>query len=118
MPGRFELGVARRNGTLGDVLEKITAAAQETKRREQKSIVQLAMEAACTDRMEDRKTFSSVMLRKDPDDCREVIYRFGSERRAARISRRKSRRRSASSRTETRIVAVFRTVFSIYGAKV
>ena len=35
MPGRFELGVARRNGTLGDVLEKITAAAQETKRCEQ-----------------------------------------------------------------------------------
>ena len=26
MPGRFELGVARRNGTLGDVLEKITAS--------------------------------------------------------------------------------------------
>ena len=44
MPGRFELGVARRNGTLGDVLEKITAAAQETKRCEQKSIVQLAMD--------------------------------------------------------------------------
>ena len=32
MPGRFELGVARRNGTIEDVLEKITAAAQETKR--------------------------------------------------------------------------------------
>ena len=32
MPGRFELGVARRNGMIEDVLEKITAAAQETKR--------------------------------------------------------------------------------------
>ena len=44
MPGRFELGVARRNGTIEDVLEKTTAAAQETKRCEQKSIVQLAMD--------------------------------------------------------------------------
>ena len=44
MPGRFELGVARRNGTIEDVLENITAAAQETKRCEQKSIVQLAMD--------------------------------------------------------------------------
>ena len=82
MPGRFELGVARRNGTLGDVLEKITAAAQETKRREQKSIVQLAMEAACTDKLDDRKIFSTTMLSRDPDACREVIYQFDSERRA------------------------------------
>ena len=82
MPGRFELGVARRNGTLGDVLEKITTAAQETKRREQKSIVQLAMEAACTDKLDDRKIFSTTMLSRNPDACREVIYQFDSERRA------------------------------------
>ena len=82
MPGRFELGVARRNGTLGDVLEKISAAAQETKRCEQKSIVQLAMEAACTDKFDDRKIFSTTMLTRNPDDCREVIYQFDSERRA------------------------------------
>lgn len=80
MPGRFELGVARRNGTLGGVLEKITAAAQETKRCEQKSIVQLAMEAACTDKADDKKTFSSIMLSRNFDDCREVIYQFKSER--------------------------------------
>ena len=87
MPGSFELGVARREGTLGKILQEVTAAVQETKRSEKVSIVALAMEAACTDRMEDRKTFSSVMLRKDPDDCREVIYRFGSERRAGEMSK-------------------------------
>ena len=32
MPGRFELGVAWRNGMIEDVLEKITAAALLTKR--------------------------------------------------------------------------------------
>ena len=82
MPGRFELGVARRDGTLGDVLQKIEDAAQETKRSEQKSIVQLAMEAACTSDIENRKTFSRIMLYRNPDICREVIYRFDSERRA------------------------------------
>lgn len=87
MPGRFELGVARREGTLGKILQEVTAAVQETKRSEKVSIVALAMEAACTDRMEDRRTFSSVMLTKDPDACREVIYRFGSERRAGEMSK-------------------------------
>ena len=82
MPGSFELGVARRDGTLGDVLQKIAGAAQETKRCEQKSIVQLAMDATGTSNVDDRKTFSMVMLRRSPDDCREVIYRFDSERRA------------------------------------
>ena len=32
MPGRFELGVARRDGTLDDVLRKIDIAALQTKR--------------------------------------------------------------------------------------
>ena len=82
IPGRFELGVARRDGTLGEVLQKIEDAAQETKRSEQKSIVALAMEAACTENVEDRKTFSRIMLYRNPDICREVIYRFDSERRA------------------------------------
>ena len=74
MPGRFELGVARRNGTLGDVLEKITAAAQETKRCEQKSVVQMAMDAACTEKLDDRKIFSTTMLTRNPDDCRELLW--------------------------------------------
>ena len=82
IPGRFELGVARRDGTLGEVLQKIEDAAQETKRSEQKSIVALAMEAACTENSDDRKTFSRIMLYRNPDICREVIYRFDSERRA------------------------------------
>ena len=82
IPGRFELGVARRDGTLGEVLQKIEEAAQETKRSEQKSIVALAMEAACSENCDDRKTFSRIMLYRNPDICREVIYRFDSERRA------------------------------------
>ena len=86
MPGSFELGVARRDGTLGEVLEKIAAAAQTTKRREQMSIVQLAMEAACTNKLDDRKTFATTMLTRDPDICREVIYRFDSERRAGELA--------------------------------
>ena len=86
MPGRFELGVARRDGTLGDVLQKIDAAAQETKRCEQKSIVQLAMDAACTSDIENRKTFSSILLYRHPDICREVIYQFDSERRAGEFA--------------------------------
>ena len=90
MPGSFELGVARRDGTIGDVLQKVAAAAQETKRCEQKSIVQLAMDAAVTGKLDDRKTFSMVMLRRNPDDCREVIYRFDSERRAGEMSRIKN----------------------------
>ena len=86
MPGSFELGVARRDGTLGEVLEKIAAAAQTTKSREQTSIVQLAMEAACTNKLDDRKTFATTMLTRDPDICREVIYRFDSERRAGELA--------------------------------
>ena len=35
MPGRFDLGVARTDGTLDDVLRKIAAASHETKRREE-----------------------------------------------------------------------------------
>ena len=81
-PGRFELGVARRDGTLGEVLEKVAAAAQETKRCERKSIVQLAMEAACTSIEDDKKTFARTMIGMNPDDCREVIYQFDSERKA------------------------------------
>ena len=87
MPGRFELGVARRDGTLGDVLEKLASAALVTKSREQKPIAQLAMEAACTTNREDGKTFLMTILGKDPNICREVIYRFDSERRAGEFSK-------------------------------
>ena len=80
------LGVARRDGSLGEVLQRIDAAAQETKRSEQKSIVQLAMEAACTENFDDRKTFSSILVGRNSDDCREVIYRFDSERRAGEFA--------------------------------
>ncbi len=82
IPGRFELGVARRDGTLEESLKKIADAAQETKRCERKSLVQLAMEAACTDKSEDKRTFSQVMISKDYDNCNETIYQFDCERRA------------------------------------
>ena len=60
MPGSFELGVARREGTLGKILQEVTAAVQETKRSEKVSIVALAMEAACTDRTEAKLSSSSL----------------------------------------------------------
>jgi len=82
MPGRFDFGVARRDGTLDDVLRKIDAASQEMKRREERSLLQLAIDATGKDDMENRKTFAKVMMGKNADDCREEIYRFESERRA------------------------------------
>ena len=85
IPGRFELGVARRDGTLGDLLKKINAAAQETKCCEQMSIIQMAMDAACTNKFDDKKTFSKLMIHRNPDDCREEIYRFDSERKAGEL---------------------------------
>ena len=87
MPGRFDLGVARRNGTLDDVLRKIDAASQEMQRREEKSLLQLAIDATGKDDMENRKTFAKVMMGKNADDCREEIYRFASERRAGEFAK-------------------------------
>ena len=87
VPGRFELGVARRDGTFDQILKEVTASVQETKRTEKQSIVQLAMDAADTRDIEDRKTFSLIMLRKNPDVCREVIYQFESERRAGEMDK-------------------------------
>ena len=85
-PGRFDLGVARRNGTLNDVLEKVDAAAVFARRAEMVGPVQMAMDAAGTDKVDDRKTFSLVMIRKDTQDCIEEIYRFESERNAGEMS--------------------------------
>ena len=90
VPGRFELGVARRDGTLDQILQEVTASVQTTKRTESQSIVQMAMNAAETHDIEDRKTFSHVMLRKNPDDCREAIYQFESERRAGEMDKIRS----------------------------
>ena len=90
MPGRFDLGVARRDGTLGDVLKKLDSVAQEMKRREEKSLVQCAVEATDKGDVDNRKTFAKVMLDKNPDDCREEIYRFASERRAGEFSKIKN----------------------------
>ena len=81
-PGRFDLGVARRNGTLGDVLKAVDAAGREMRRAERRSVVDFAMEASCTKEFDDRKAFASVMFRKSQDDCRELVFQFDSERRA------------------------------------
>ena len=83
MPGRFDFGVARRNGTLGDVLKRVGDAKTEMQRTEiEKGPVALALEAVDRlDSKEDAKSFSIAMLRKNGDDCREVIYEFASQRR-------------------------------------
>jgi len=86
-PGRFDFGVARRDGTLDDVFRKIDAASQEMKRREEKSLLQLAIDATGKDDIENRKTFAKVMMGKNADDCREEIYRFASERRAGEFAK-------------------------------
>ena len=85
-PGRFDLGLVRRNGTLNGVLEKVDAAAVFARRAEMVGPVQMAMDAAGTDKVDDRKTFSLVMIRKDTQDCIEEIYRFESERNAGEMS--------------------------------
>jgi len=82
MPGRFDLGVARRNGTLEDVLTKIGDAKQEIRRAEKLGPVRYAMEASCTTDVEDQKTLARAMFSKSIDDCYEEICRFDSERRA------------------------------------
>lgn len=85
-PGRFELGVARRNGTLDDVLEKMDAAARFSRRIKEEGPVKMAMEAAETNKVEDRKTFSLVMITKSPQDCVDEICRFESEKRQGEMS--------------------------------
>ena len=87
LPGRFDFGVARRNGTLDDVLKRVGDANKEMRRAEEMSLIQFAMEAAETQEFEDRKTFAIVTLRKDADDCREEIYRFASEKRAGEFKK-------------------------------
>ena len=87
MPGRFDLGVARRDGTLDDVLRKVDAASQETKRREKMTLLQLAVRATGREDVENRKTFVKVMMNKSAEDCREEIYRFESERMAGEFGK-------------------------------
>ena len=87
MPGRFEFGVARRDGTLNDVLERVDDAKVEIKRAEvQDGPLQLALKAVGRENsIEDKKAFSNVMLTKNYNDLLEEIYRFDSERRAGEM---------------------------------
>ena len=52
------------------------------KRAERQSVVDFAMEASGTTAVDDKRVFSSVMLKKRQDDCRELIFQFDAERRA------------------------------------
>ena len=89
-PGRFELGVARREGTIDDVLSKMASAELCTKRSEQIGVVDMAMEATSTDKPEDKRTYSLVILRKNPADCIEAIHQFVSERAAGEMKKIKN----------------------------
>jgi hypothetical protein len=88
MPGRFDFGVARREGKLGDVLKRVDDAKSEMRRTEiAEGPLVLALKAV--DRlgsMEDAKTLTGAMLRKGYSDCMEAIYRFDSERRAGEMA--------------------------------
>ena len=62
------------------VVDKSGKESEELKKRENLSLVDEAMKACGVSDMENKRTFSSLMLRKDPDDCYEVITAFASER--------------------------------------
>ena len=68
-------------------MKKIDAAYQETKRREEMTLLQLAVHASGKDDVENRKTFVKVMMNKNAEDCREEIYRFESERMAGEFGK-------------------------------
>ena len=54
------------------------------------SVVDLAMKAVGSASVEDKRTFSQIMLWRDADACREVIYQFASERKANEFSKVKN----------------------------
>ena len=62
------------------VVDKSGEESEELKKRETLSLVDEAMKACGVSDMENKRTFSSLMLTKDPDDCYEVITTFASER--------------------------------------
>jgi len=54
------------------------------------ALVEEAMAATGVDDVNNRKIFTSTMLRRDPDDCLEVIMRFKSKCRAGKGTKRLS----------------------------
>ncbi len=54
------------------------------------SVVDLAMKAVGSASAEDKRTFSQIMLWRNADACREVIYQFASERKANEFSKIKN----------------------------
>ena len=84
---RFDLGVARRDGTLDEVLEKMKEASEEARRHERVNIVHEAMKACGTTSPDDLRSFTKVMMLKDKSSCIEVVFRFESERKAGEFSR-------------------------------
>lgn len=90
VPGRFDLGVARRTGILDEALKKIEDAGKEVKRRTTVSLVEMAMSAAETSSLEDNRTFQRIMMHRDSENCRETIYQFDSEKRAGEFRKIKN----------------------------
>ena len=62
------------------VVDKSGKESEELKKRENLSLVDEAMKACGVSDTENKRTFSSIMLWKNPDDCYEVIMAFASER--------------------------------------
>ena len=61
------------------VVDKSGKESEELKKRESLSLVDEAMKACGVSDMENKRTFSSLMLAKNPDSCYEVIRTFESE---------------------------------------
>ena len=61
-------------------VDKSEKETEELKKRENISLVDEAMKACGVKDMENKRKFSSLMLKKKPDDCYEVIMTFASER--------------------------------------
>ena len=60
-------------------VDKSGKESEELKKRENLSLVDEAMKACGVSDMENKRTFSSLMLAKNPDDCFDVITAFASE---------------------------------------
>ena len=84
-PGRFNLGVKRREGAVsfGELLGKVETPPPPPRAV---SPVQEAMEAAGVTDKDNMRVFSSVMMGRDTMRCLEEIRRFASERRQGEMA--------------------------------
>ena len=84
-PGRFDLGVKRREGAVSfeELFGKVEAPPPPPRAI---SPVQEAMAAAGVTDRDNARVFSSVMMGRDPLRCLEEIRRFASERRQGEMA--------------------------------